>query len=469
MAQSEVVRRFINFKSLLLRNLLVGVKAALLRPLALNDIGASWFQIAALLLLSFLPSLVAQLLDVGWAGEFSSYGLPGILFPFPAIFILAVLAAKLLNVDAQAKAIILTMLSASIVIDAADYSLPYILKHFPKVIRFVGPHIGDLTGYWLGAVFAVVLLRVQLVGNGKKWIVLKLIVTMPAAFILAWAMNDVWRERTVWSVTYDEEQTAENTQDYYAAVSEEILYLQPQLLADHLNKLKPGQAGTSNLYFLGVAGYAEQGVFMREIRSVKEIILPRFSTEDHSLLLVNNKETLKTEPIATTTSIQMSVAKIGEVMDKDNDILFVYLTSHGSKQHKLSLSFIPLQIKDLDPIVLRKILDDAGIQWRVIVVSACYSGGFIEPLADDKTLVITAAAADRTSFGCSDENDYTYFGRAYFEEALSKTNSLIDAFDLARDIVTKRELDEQQTPSNPQISVGKEMREKLSAFEKTIH
>jgi hypothetical protein len=71
----------------------------------------------------------------------------------------------------------------------------------------------------------------------------------------------------------------------------------------------------------------------------------------------------------------------------------------------------------------------------VIVVSACYSGGFIPPLQDAHTLVITAARPDRRSFGCADENDFTYFGRAFFKEALPKSHSFQDAFRAAEALV----------------------------------
>ena len=43
-------------------------------------------------------------------------------------------------------------------------------------------------------------------------------------------------------------------------------------------------------------------------------------------------------------------------------------------------------------------------------------------------MVITAARADRTSFGCADENDFTYFGRAFFNEALPASGSFFEAF-----------------------------------------
>jgi hypothetical protein len=194
-------------------------------------------------------------------------------------------------------------------------------------------------------------------------------------------------------------------------------------------------------------------------------MLERFIRREHSLLLINNSETLLFDPIATTTSIKAAAQRFAEVMDRDNDILFIYLTSHGSREEGFELDLPPLRLKELEPAELRRILDQAGIRWRVIVVSACYSGIFVKPLEDDHTLVITAAAADRTSFGCADENDYTYFGRAYFEQALARTDSFVEAFALARGIVTDREQAEGETPSLPQISIGQEMAKKLNGLQ----
>ena len=144
-------------------------------------------------------------------------------------------------------------------------------------------------------------------------------------------------------------------------------------------------------------------------------------------------------------------------MNRDRDVLFLFLTSHGSRDHRFSLSFWPLGLYDLTPPDLRALLDDAGVQNRVIVISACYSGGFVDALKDPHTLVITAAAADRTSFGCSNEADFTWFGRAYFDEALRKTRSFTDAFALAAPVVAERERHEGYDPSNPQMVEGSEL------------
>jgi len=98
-------------------------------------------------------------------------------------------------------------------------------------------------------------------------------------------------------------------------------------------------------------------------------------------------------------------------------------------------------------------------------VSACYSGGYVEPLRDANTMVITAAAPDRTSFGCEPGRDFTYFGQAFFRDALAKTRSFTKAFDLAKDIVMQQETSEKLTPSMPQIWVGGAIAERLRTMD----
>ncbi len=49
-------------------------------------------------------------------------------------------------------------------------------------------------------------------------------------------------------------------------------------------------------------------------------------------------------------------------------------------------------------------IDESGLTNLIVVVQACYSGSFVDNLAAPDRMVITAAAADRTSFGCASEN-----------------------------------------------------------------
>jgi hypothetical protein len=171
------------------------------------------------------------------------------------------------------------------------------------------------------------------------------------------------------------------------------------------------------------------------------------------------------EPFATVSNLRATLSEIGDIIDPDQDVVMLYLSSHGSRDHQLSVDFPPLRLDQLTPDALKEMLDSAGIKWRIIVVSACYSGGFIDPLKDDYTLIMTASAADRTSFGCGSESDATYFGDALFGHALRLEDSFIKAFEQAKVRIAEREQAEKRRPSEPQLFVGKAMAAKLPRFE----
>lgn len=168
---------------------------------------------------------------------------------------------------------------------------------------------------------------------------------------------------------------------------------------------------------------------------IKEQFDTRFGTVGRSMMLVNNPDTRTEIPIASKTSIELALRRMGQQMNRDSDVLFLYMTSHGEQNH-FEIENAPLDLGQVDPKWLRETLDKAGIRWRVIVISACYSGSFIPALQSPDTLIITASAADKTSFGCNNEADYTYFGRAFFDLAMREQSSMKDSFNAAKQTVT---------------------------------
>ena len=257
--------------------------------------------------------------------------------------------------------------------------------------------------------------------------------------------------------------------DWSALRREDAFYAQPALLERALENVEPERHGVEDLYFVGVAGYAAEDVFMKEMAVVRELFRERFDADGRMITLVNNPKTVARLPVASATALARTLGRLGEVLDPDEDVLFLYLTSHGSEDHRLAMQFWPLQLDDIDPAMLKQMLDDSGIKWRVIVISACYSGGFVEPLKDDHTMIVTAADAFHQSFGCGSTSDFTYFAKAYFDEALRGTHSFQAAFDQARVSIDARERAEGRTPSNPQIYVGAAMDAKLRRLSERLH
>ena len=259
---------------------------------------------------------------------------------------------------------------------------------------------------------------------------------------------------------------AETTQaDTSWVDTEDTYYAQPRLLGAALAALKPGRRGIAALYFLGFAGTAGQDVFLKEVRAAQRLFDERFGTRGRSLLLVNNPDTVEKIPVASVTNLRAALAGMARKMNVDEDVLFLFLTSHGSP-HRFSVDFPALDLDSLSDTDLKDMLDRSGIKWRVLVISACYSGSFVDALKDERTLVVTAAAADKTSFGCSNENDFTYFGDAYINTALREDFSFVAAFERAKDIIARREAAENLTPSEPQIYLGAAMKTKLHQVER---
>ncbi len=243
---------------------------------------------------------------------------------------------------------------------------------------------------------------------------------------------------------------------------EEVFHAQGELIESSLAAVEAGREGVTELYFVGFAPDGSQDVFRHELLSVSNMMEQRYATGTRSVVLLSNPATLAQLPIATATNLQRALMQVGARMNPEEDVLFLYLTAHGDARFQLSAHAPPLNLEVVNPTVILRALDAAGIKWRVIVVSACYSGGFIEPLKGDNTLIITAAAADRQSFGCENGNEWTYFGEAYFKEAFARSGSFVDAFPLAARAVAQREQAEKLSPpSNPQMAAGAAIVQKL--------
>ncbi len=318
-------------------------------------------------------------------------------------------------------------------------------------------------GYYGGLALAAVLAIRTVVGRWSWRVPLYVVMLLALFYVPTWSLpTSTW-----WEKDADEER-GEPQERRTSPAQEEILQLQPQLLQRELAAVRPQRSGVVDLYFVGFGGSANQDVFMKEVESVRGLFDERFDTKGRSLALINNRETMKRLPIATVSNLREALQRVRQLMHLEEDVLFLYLTSHGSESHRVSVSFWPLELRQIDPAGLRDLLDHAGIKWRVIAISACYSGGFIDPLKNDTTLILTAAAADKQSFGCGNEFEFTYFAKAYFDEALRQTHSFVAAFDQARAAIARREATEKKTPSNPQIFVGSAIRLKLEALQRRL-
>jgi hypothetical protein len=226
------------------------------------------------------------------------------------------------------------------------------------------------------------------------------------------------------------------------------------LLADRrkltgaIEALQPQRPGQIDAYVVSAALDSDP-VFGREAREAAKVLARRYDAAGRTFLLARGADT----PAGSLEALTLGLARVAELMDKRQDVLVLYLTSHGAQ--------VGIAYHDgdegyglLSPARLAAILDELGIRNRLLILSACYSGIFVPVLSNDNTALLTAASSDRTSFGCKAENDWTFFGDALVNHALRKPQPFDDALIEAREMISGWEMANQLPSSNPQATVG---------------
>ena len=241
------------------------------------------------------------------------------------------------------------------------------------------------------------------------------------------------------------------------AAEETLAERDRRLIGEALDAMPAQQPGQPDLYVVGFAGDGTEDVFRNEVLYLEELMNGRFQAEGRVIGLVNNPDSLDEvapRPLATLDNLALALEGVGRAMDPEEDLLFLFVTSHGSEDHTLVAELPPVVDEAISPGELAGAVEASGIRNRVVVVSACYSGGFLPALRSPDSLVITAARKDRTSFGCGATSQVTYFGEAWLVNALNRHDDFIDAFKDARKQVAAREAQDEFRPSLPQIHVG---------------
>ena len=438
------------------RNLLAGLRTALFLPVPRLSFRVDAAQLLALFVVSALIDLGRDWLRTDSDRVFSLLGAGTEFYSGGFLLFLVAILALLYRQRGMLLRLLLIVLAASPILQIA--------LELPGVLRALMAPSPLATLAWYGIIawiFAVFTRCIALaMAPSTSWripraLVGGLLLTSQIWLASAFAPNDPWFTKP--SLQYDE--------SGLNAGSEPVLATQSFLLDQLLEKLEDERPGVTDLYFVGFAPYSAQDVFRKDVEAAQHVMDERWGTAGRSIVLVNNPKTLLSAPFATVTNLRETLNEIGGAIDAENDVVMVYLASHGSRDYKLAATQPPLSLVELTPAGLRQMLDDAGIGWRIIVVSACFSGGYIEPLKDDRTLVITASRSDRISFGCGDRSDATFFGEAFFQRGLATADSFEAAFDIATKRVDEREKgSDYSPPSSPQMWIGGAMTEKLKTL-----
>jgi len=245
------------------------------------------------------------------------------------------------------------------------------------------------------------------------------------------------------------------------------------LLADQrkldkaLAALAPQKKGVVDAYVV-VIGLDSDPIFGREAREAGKVLARRYNAVGHTIVLAGTDGSGPSDlPNGSPRALAITIARIAELMDKKEDVLVLYTAGHGAP--------IGLAYHDGDegfgiisPARMARILDETGIKNRLLILSACYSGVFVPTLANDTTALFTAAAADRTSFGCAADRDWTFYGDAMINHAMRQPVPLAKVGEQAVALVAQWEalgVNMGVIPSNPQISIGSKVTTWLTPLE----
>jgi Peptidase C13 family len=242
-------------------------------------------------------------------------------------------------------------------------------------------------------------------------------------------------------------------------------------MSEALAKLPPQRPGVVDTYVLSASLWNEP-VFENEAKEAANVLARRYDAAERTIVLSagRGQGVARTFPTFSPNNFNAALGRIGKLADPNEDLVIVFITSHGSPDGNVVAQEKGRLAGGIRAPHLRTSLQQAGIRTKLVLVSACFAGNYIMPFNNADTVVLTAAAADKTSFGCEPSRDWTYFGDAMFNHALRGGEGIIDAFDMARGVITKwedalhdqwqakpasqRAKEQEPQPSNPQKNVG---------------
>jgi hypothetical protein len=220
-----------------------------------------------------------------------------------------------------------------------------------------------------------------------------------------------------------------------------------------LSALLPQRPGVVDAYVVAIALDSDP-VFGREARVAGDVLGRRYDALGRTIVLAGSDGSAPSAlPRGTPETLAIVLARIAELIDRQEDAIILYTTSHGAP--------VGLYYNDGDngyglisPSRLAGMLDQLGLRNRLLILNACYAGVFVPRLRSDTSAIVTAASRDRSSFGCVAENDWTFFGDAMINHGLRSAQPLAAAFAEADKLVARWETQLRVRPSQPQSSIG---------------
>ena len=227
---------------------------------------------------------------------------------------------------------------------------------------------------------------------------------------------------------------------------------QQRRLSTQIASLGAQRAGEVDA-FVVTAALDSDPVFAKEAREAGKVLSQRYGASGRTLVLAGPDGQSNDLAYGTVENLLRALGAVAQKMDTSEDVLVLYTTSHGM-QAGLVHHYGDSSYGVLSPDLLKRTLEELGLTRRIVIISACQSGVFVPALASRDTAVLTAAAAQRNSFGCQPENDWTFFGDALINRALRKPQNLSDAAREAALQIAGWETSKRLPASLPQTAFG---------------
>ena len=235
-------------------------------------------------------------------------------------------------------------------------------------------------------------------------------------------------------------------------------------LNEALTGLRPQRPGIVDAYVV-VAALDADPVFGREARETGRVLANRFDAEGRTLVLASDEGSDQAGAPATPEGLARALGKVASLMNRDEDVLVLYTTSHGSPRAGLNFRDPARGEAVIAPAELAAMLTGPGFKNRLIILQACFSGQFVPALAAPRTVVATASSSMKSSFGCDAGNDWTFFGYALINQAMRQPDTFVRQFRRAFVTILGWEQRLGFEPSSPQISIGDETAGWLAALD----
>jgi hypothetical protein len=435
------------------RNLAAGLRLALFLPIDRASFRVSPGQLLLVVIVSAAIDIDADWARAAHEARFSLLGLHGELFALGLLMVSSALVAVLRRDRELFLALPIVMLASFPAIQVV-----HLLPDLPRA----GSVVSEATRHWFeyGVLAWMTLLAMRAVyvcvdpqrAHRHAWSVAGgLIVVAPLWFApLLGPLDPWWREVDVLGAP-----------DAINPASEAVLAAQEFMMDRALDRLDDERPGTADLYFVGFAPDARRPGFVADVDAAQRAMDERWNTNGRSVTLVNSPLTVAERPFASITHLRKVLLEIGDIINVDEDVVMVYLTGSSGADHALTAVNPPLDLIGLSPQGLRQLLDAAGIRWRIVVVSTCNAGAWVDALQDDETLVIASSAADVRAGDCAGGLRATSFGEAFFGDGIRRNDDFTHAFEAAR-----RRLAERHAPE-PVMSMGTAIAERLRSLQRS--